>query len=167
MTLLAFVVFTIAREHGGRFLSGAMLLPCMHRPWQVPTLCLHCTRNVVRMAFCYSSVALLLVLPKFWLAWCCVWVSWHPFWFCAKAFQDDVVFVTVVPCSSCCSSSSAGEFLICISIALDQQQLICGLSYPRLTSFYSNIWKSCDEYGFQFLVTSVGWLLHRDCGSSN
>ena len=47
MTLLAFVVFTIAREHGGRFLSGAMSLPCMHRPWQVPTLCLHCTRNVV------------------------------------------------------------------------------------------------------------------------
>ena len=29
MTLLAFVVFTIAREHGGRFLSGAMLLPCI------------------------------------------------------------------------------------------------------------------------------------------
>ena len=76
MTLLAFVVFTIAREHGGRFLSGAMSLLCMHRPWQVPTLCLHCTRNVVRMAFCYSSVALLLVLPKFWL-WLGVLFEYH------------------------------------------------------------------------------------------
>ena len=154
MTLLAFVVFTIAREHGGRFLSGAMSLLCMHRPWQVPTSCLHCTRNVVRMAFCYSSVALLLVLPKFWLAWCSVQKLFRMTWFLLPLFL--VVPVVVRP-----------PFLICISIALDQQQLICGLSYPRLTSFYSNIWKSCDEYGFQFLVTSVGWLLHRDCGSSN
>ena len=95
MTLLAFVVFTIAREHGGRFLSGAMSLPCMHRPWQVPTLCLHCTRNVVRMAFCYSSVALLLVLPKFWLASCSVQKLFRMTWFLLPLFL--VVPVVVRP----------------------------------------------------------------------
>ena len=77
MTLLAFVVFTIACEHGGRFLSSAMLLPCMHRPWQVPTLCLHCTRNVV------------------WLAWCSVQKLFRMTWFLLPLFL--VVPVVVRP----------------------------------------------------------------------
>ena len=71
-----------------------------------------------------------------------------------------MVFVTVVPRSSCCGSSSAGEFFVFLcnaaSIALDLQKLI-GAFLP----------KSCEEYGLQFLVASVSWLPHRGCASSN
>ena len=51
-----------------------------------------------------------------------------------KFFLVEVVFVTVVPRSSCCGSSSAGEFFVFLcnaaSIALDLQKLIGALSYP-------------------------------------
>ena len=70
MTMLAFVAFTIVREHGGRFLSSSMSLLHICRPCQVPTLCLRFTQSFVGMAFFSSSIAFLLVLSKFWLAWC-------------------------------------------------------------------------------------------------
>ena len=58
MTLLMFVVFTIVREHGSRFLSSSMSLLRMRRPWQVPTLCLRCARSIVGVEFCYSTISL-------------------------------------------------------------------------------------------------------------
>ena len=62
-----------------------------------------------------------------------------------KFFPVEVVFVTVVPRSSCCGSSSAGEFFVFLcnaaSIALDQQKLIGALSYPsHVTSTASSSW---------------------------
>ena len=60
-----------------------------------------------------------------------------------KFFPVEVVFITIVPCSSCCGSSSAGEFLLshcnAASIVLDQQQLIGRPSYQRLPSVYGNV----------------------------
>ena len=58
MTLLMFVVFTIVREHGSRFLSSSMSLLRMRRPWQVPALCLRCARSIVGVEFCYSTISL-------------------------------------------------------------------------------------------------------------
>ena len=62
-----------------------------------------------------------------------------------KFFLVEVVFVTVVPRSSCCGSSSAGEFFVFLcnaaSIALDLQKLIGALSYPSpVTSTASSSW---------------------------
>ena len=62
-----------------------------------------------------------------------------------KFFPVEVVFVTVVPRSSCFCSSFAGEFFVFLcnvaSIALDQQKLIGTLSYPSpVTSTASSSW---------------------------
>ena len=83
------------------------------------------------MAWRSSNVAFLLVLCKSFFS-----SKWFSFLVVSlgsvqKFFLVEVVFV---PRSSCCGSSSAGEFFVFLcnaaSIALDLQKLIGALSYP-------------------------------------
>ena len=61
MTMFAFVVFTIVREHGGRFLSSSMSLWRMRRPCAYVVFALYSKLCKHGVAWHSSSLAFLLV----------------------------------------------------------------------------------------------------------